>query len=150
MYHFFDEPLGSHVDKYFLRESGINDILEMIEEECGISADIYTDKGLAAASHVIPAYRGALSPVEELSNYRISKMRVGHEWGHGKMYERHPFLKRVDKLKLQLVDVARYVRVAMILTNIHTCMRQSNMGLYFQCSAPTLRTWARPREDDAL
>ena len=151
MYHLFDEPLGAHIDKYFLRESGINETLEYILATHAISADMYTDKGLSPSSHVIPAYHGwNITAQQDLCNCRMSKLRCSHEWGHAKMYERNPFLKQVGKLKLQSVDVAQYVRAAMILTNIHTCLHQSNMGLSFQCRAPSLEKWARPQIEDAL
>jgi hypothetical protein len=60
------------------------------------------------------------------------------EWGFGKVKARNAFVKRCDIMKLQLVDVAQYVRVAVLLTNAHTCLHESQCGHYFDCFSPTL------------
>ncbi|KAJ1383160.1 hypothetical protein B484DRAFT_411233, partial [Ochromonadaceae sp. CCMP2298] len=75
------------------------------------------------------------------NNSKMSRVRIGVEWGFGKVYARCPLLKHVDKMKLQAMDVGRRVRVAVLLTNAHTCLRQSQTGEYFECRAPTLEEY---------
>lgn len=72
------------------------------------------------------------------SNWVMSMVRIGVEWGFGKVKTRNPFVLNWRLLKLQRVDVARYVRVAVLLANAHTCLRQSQTGVHFNCFAPSL------------
>ena len=49
----------------------------------------------------------------------------------GKIYQRCPFVTREELLKLQKVDVARIIRVAVL----------NEVGEYFGCFAPSLETY---------
>ena len=77
------------------------------------------------------------------NNYIMSSARIANEWGNGMIQSKCPFIcrHRHEHLKLQSVDVALFVRVAVLLTNAHTCLKQSSTGLYFDCVAPTLREY---------
>ena len=103
---------------------------------------IYLDKGYANDTHIFAAHHGVfVTPAQEHDNWIMSRLRVEVEWGFGKVYTRCPFLKRPSIFKLRGVDVAKYLRVATLLTNAHTCLRQSQAGLYFDCVAPTLQSY---------
>jgi hypothetical protein len=144
MYSWYDVPVGRHNDKFFLRESQVNSVMAQIHLHLHLDILywIYTDKGFDDDVHIRAAYHGArLSPLQTHQNWIMSGERVTVEWGFGKVQQRCPFVCKRNLLKLQLVDVARYIRVAVLLTNAHTCMHQSQTGLYFQCRAPTLEEY---------
>jgi hypothetical protein len=141
-HYWFDVPLGRHCDQHFMRESGANYLMMLICANLGAVAHIYTDKGFTRDTHIRCAFKGPnITPDQVDDNEQMTPVRVCNEWGFAKMYERNPFLRRVCLLKMQRVDVARYVRVAVLLTNMHTCLHESNTGLYFDVRAWTLEEY---------
>ena len=104
---------------------------------------VYTDKGFSWDTYVRCAAHGPgiVTAFEKRNNYIMSTVRVTEEWGFGKIKARCPFINRHMILKVQHIDVAKFVRVAVLLTNAHTCMHQSQTGLYFDCTAPTLEEY---------
>ena len=78
---------------------------------------------------------------EHLWNWLMSKVRIGVEWGFGKVKSLFPFLTRRLKLKYNQMDIGRHFRVCVLLKNFHTRLRQSQTGEYFNCRAPTLREY---------
>ncbi len=140
IYDWYDEPVGRHNDQFFLRDSKVNQILTDIQLNNAVQYWSYFDKGYTNDTHVRVAAHGhiPLTALQIHYNRVMSRVRIGIEWGFGKVKQRNPFILHWRLLKLQLVDVARYIRVAVLLTNAHTCMVQSQTGLYFNCFAPTL------------
>jgi hypothetical protein len=91
-------------------------------------------------SHVRCAHHGP-APVtaqDIIDNYIMSKERISIEWGFCKIKQRCPYCTRSSLLKFGQTDVARNIRVCVLMTNIHTCLRQSQTGHYFDCFAPSL------------
>lgn len=138
--HWFDDPVGRHNDRYFLRESRLNNLLQRCQLGNAVQYGSYTDKGFDEDTHISCAAHGPayVSPRRKLNSKRLTPLRVTNEWCIGKVYERNPYLRNVLLLKLQQTDVAALVKSAVIITNCHTCMHQSNTGLYFNVIAPTL------------
>ena len=71
----------------------------------------------------------------------MSSERIGVEWGFGKVYSRCPILRKSEMMKLQAQDVAKLVRVCVLITNAHTCLRGSQSSLYFDCIPPTIEKY---------
>lgn len=141
--HWFDKPLGRYPDKHFMAESKVNTVLSDLQQGQLRQYVLYTDKGYNFDTHVRCASHGPgpVTVVQEQNNAIMARPRVTDEWGFGKVYERCPLVNQKKFLKLQGVDVAQIVRVAVLLTNFHTCMHQSNTGLFFHCAAPTLEQY---------
>jgi hypothetical protein len=142
-YDWFDGPVGRHNDQYFLNESDVNNILRNMQLNNLFQYWLYTDKGYAVDTHVRSAAHGPLyvSPQQHHNNWIMASERIGVEWGFGKVKARCPFMLKPHLLKLQLSDVAQYARISALLTNAHTCLHQSQTGLYFDCSAPNLEEY---------
>lgn len=142
-YHWYDGPVGRHNDKHFFRESGVNAVLRDAQLGHAVQYVAYGDKGYSEYTHLRVAYHGP-GPVtahQKFENWLMAKERIGVEWGYGKLKRRCPFVSKSHLLKLRGSDVAKYVRVAVLLTNAHTCLRQSQTGLYFDCPAPALNEY---------
>jgi hypothetical protein len=138
----YDVPLGKENDKYFMRDSLVNRILRNAQLVDLIQYWVYCKAGYANDTHVRSAYHGVhVTPLQLRQNSKMSRVRVGVEWGFGKVKARCPLIRCSDKLKLRGIDVARRVRVAVLLTNAHTCLNSSKTGLYFECEAPTLQEY---------
>jgi hypothetical protein len=112
----------------------LNDVIQYI---------IYGDKGYTAKSHMLCSHHGPafVTPEMDNDNWVMSRERIGVEWGFGNVLERCPLLNRHKMLKLRMIDVSMYVRNAVFLTNIYTCLHQSRCGEHFDCDAPTLEEY---------
>lgn len=139
-YHWWDRPLGRFSDRHFMTDSKLNNLLRSSQHGKENQYWAYGDKGYDYDTHIRCAYHGPgyVSEEEKHFNYIMSRERIGVEWGNAKIYQRCPLLKRVELLKLQLVDVRSLVRVGVLLTNFHTSLHQSSVGFYFNCFAPSL------------
>ncbi|KAJ1386956.1 hypothetical protein B484DRAFT_341480, partial [Ochromonadaceae sp. CCMP2298] len=84
---------------------------------------------------------GPVTAQEKEDNKKMSRVRIGVEWGFGVVYARCPYLRHPALLKLQAVDVALLVRACVIMTNAYNCRHQSNTAKYFDCKAPTLAAY---------
>jgi hypothetical protein len=140
VYHWYDEEVGRHRDQYLLRESNVNQIMANIQQGREVKFWVYTDKGFAFAEFIRCAAHGPgpVTAEQAEDNGLMSPLRVPAEWIFGKIYERCPLLRETDKLKLRQMDVAQMIRVAVLLTNAHTCLNGSNTAEYFDCPPPTL------------
>ena len=144
LYDHFDGPVGRRTDKHFMNMSRLNSIMR----DCQLHNPngyywIYTDKGFTRNTHVKCAHHGPAPVTPEMRhhNWIMARARIGVEWGFGKVKARCPFATRPSLLKLKERDVARIIRVCTLMTNIHTCLYQSQTGLYFNCSAPSLEEY---------
>jgi hypothetical protein len=143
-YDWFDGPLGRRSDKYFLSLSDINARLAALQEDNPIEYWVYTDKGYNQDSHIRCAAHGPgyVSPQQHECNRIMSRERIGIEWGFGKVLRRCGLLCCQAFLKIREKDVAQLIRVAVLLTNAHSCSsRESQVSLYFNCAPPTLQEY---------
>jgi hypothetical protein len=144
-YDWYDELVGREPDINFMRNSNVNEILRQSQMHTIRQFWTYLDKGYVWNTHLRCAAHGpgALTALEVHYNWVMSKVREGIEWGFGRLKSRNKLIVMSDMLKIQLFDVSRLVRVAVLLTNAHTCMYQSETGLWFHCFAPTLEEYFR-------
>ena len=66
--------------------------------------------------------------------------RVTEEWAFGIVKIRCKFLNGPHSVAKQ--PFLRYVKCAFLLTNIYTCIVQSQIGLYYNCPAPELEVYS--------
>jgi hypothetical protein len=139
-YDWYDGPVGRHGDRYFANESHVNEELHRLQLNKLIQYSIYGDKGYTRKTHMLCSHHGPgyVTPEQDQDNWIMSRDRVTVEWAFGKVYQRCPLLHNDKMLKLKLINVAMYVRNAVFLTNIHTCLHQNNIGEHFNCDAPSL------------
>lgn len=139
----FTDLVGRHNDRGFCNASGINGILATVQLNNPRQFKAYTDKGFTDHTHIVAAHHGpgALTVAMEFANNRIKKHRVFEEIGFGKVTSRNPFLNNTSLMKLQLTMVVRYIRVAVLLTNAHTCMEGCSTQLHFGVMPPTLESY---------
>ena len=68
-------------------------------------------------------------------------MRVSVEWTLGKIIGLWKFVNDPMRMKILLSPVARWISVAALLTNVHTCYYGSIVSQYFNCEPPTAREY---------
>ena len=80
--HWFDDPVGRHVDRYFLRESGLNKLLQRIQLGNTIQFSSYTDRGFDEDTHICCAAHGPrfVSVQRRENSKKMTPIRVTIEW----------------------------------------------------------------------
>jgi len=86
---------------------------------------------------------------EEAENVAASNCRVVDEWSFGKIVDNFPFIDYSKKLKVNEREIAIYMRVGALLTNIHTCLYGGQTSQHFSIGSniilpPTLEDYMAP------
>ena len=161
---------GSRHDSAVLRESRIIDILRQICQQLGVHYVIFGDSAYPISRCVclrvtVPLRRAALTPsshrlvldslctdlyrmhkgnmtvAQQAFNDAMGPERVTVEWGFGKICALWPFFDFRQKLRVLKTPVGLYLKVANVLTNIHTIIYGSAISNHFGMSPPDLDTY---------
>jgi hypothetical protein len=142
IYDWYDRPYGRYSDKHFYSDSGINTRIRNLQLGNARQFWAYGDKAYNSRSHVRGAYHGRhLTQQQRRANYMMSGKRIAAEWAFSKIKSRCPFVQQSWLLKLRAMDVAATVRVAVLLTNAHSCIHHNETSLYFDCRPPSLQQY---------
>jgi nuclease HARBI1 len=141
---------GRRHDCGMLRESGLLPRLEGIRNMMG-SAYIYGDPAYPISDVIQAPYKGAcLSEVQKEFNMKMSRVRVSVEWCFGKVVSLFPFVDFKKSQKLYLQPVGKYYFVAVLLTNMHTCVESSVTGSFFDINPPSLSEYLSFSSGDSI
>lgn len=104
---------------------------------------LYGDEGYTYSEHIAVPFRTAYMTDERRTfNERMSAVRISVEWGFMRVKQLFAFLAFVPPQRMYSSPVAKYYRVAVLLTNLITCMNGScQTSLYFNCPPPTLEEY---------
>ncbi|GAV09608.1 hypothetical protein RvY_19113 [Ramazzottius varieornatus] len=133
--------VGKRHDWRMYQESNLIDQLKRKREDADWKFYIYGDHGYTSTRELIAPFRSVTNQAEADLNYVMSKLRVSVEWMFGKCCVLWAFLDFPRNQKVLLQPVGLYFRVAVLLTNAHTCLYESQTGQYFGLSAPTLEEY---------
>lgn len=133
-----DGPFPGHRhDAGMLRESALYEKLERLVQGGGYT--IYGDPAYPLRPLLMRPYAGAsLTLQQRRFNAGMSTVRQAVEWGFGKTVSLWAFLGYKKNQKLLLQNVPQMYRVAVILTNCHTCLYGSQVGMFFGLRPPSL------------
>lgn len=93
-------------------------------------------------ARVKKTYRGQhLTPQEQAFNTAMSSVRQCVEWEFGKIVRLWAFFDFGKNLKLFLSPVGKLYIVGVLLTNCHTCLRESETSEYFQLNPSSLEEY---------
>ena len=146
MYDLFDGPLGRNNDRHFMGDSNLNNIINAACALLFLLATMfwsYTDRGFTSDTNVAAAHHGpaAVTPQQFHDNITMACVRVCIERTFAKVKQVCPLITRKSILKLSEKNVPKLIIVAVLQTNVHTCLKQSQTGLYFNCRPPTLHQY---------
>jgi hypothetical protein len=138
------EP-GSRHDAYLLARSNLVGDLQDKLRVNGTRFVIYGDPAYGTNDVVISGFKGArLDEHEAEFNRKMSAVRVSVEWGFGIVRRLWTFVEFRGGQKLWHQAVGVQYSVAVILTNVHTCMRHGNqISSYFGLKPPSAEDYLR-------
>jgi len=128
-------------DQGMLNESKLLDRLPSIEEEDSDTAFfIYGDGGYAVQPRLISPWPEPVhGDAKKEFNLRMSKLRVCIEWSFNHVLSLFSFFDFKRHQKVFMRPVGSFFRVAVILANCYSCLRQSNeISLKFGVKPPTI------------
>jgi hypothetical protein len=140
----FEGPVG---DWATWHSSRVEDKLRALDE--GIAEEdrayLYGDPAYTAAYGIFGGYKapagGELPLALQAINTHMSSLRISVEHGFGKIVMHWGFNGHEKNLKMGLSSVASYYMVAVLLTNIHTCLHGSQTSTKFGCQPPSLHNY---------
>lgn len=136
---------GSFHDSKMLSESGLKNQLETsatFSSPGERAFHLYGDQAYRSGTHIISPFKGyTLTPAETECNKIMSKLRISVEWGFGKISQLFAFTEFAENQKIRLQPVGVYYLVAILLTNVHTCLNGSNTSSYFNCEPPSVQQY---------
>lgn len=103
---------------------------------------IYGDPAYPLRPLLMRPYCGArLTEQQQRFNEEMSTVRQAVEWGFGKVISLFAFLDYKKKQKLLLQDVGAMYKTAVLLTNCHTCLYESQVSQFFGVEPPVLEEY---------
>jgi hypothetical protein len=132
---------GSYNDQFLLHASALNDIMSL---QPFSNYFVYADAGYTTKDHVIAPFarHDGVTAGELAFNAQMSSARVTIEWLFGRVVQLWRFLQHDDDLMVLKSSLSTYYRVAVLLTNVRTCLDGRNqVADYFSVEPPTLEDY---------
>jgi hypothetical protein len=128
---------GFHNDQHMLNNSGLE---ERLADAVFDGYTIYGDAGYTYSEHLaVPFRTAAMDEVERAFNDRMAALRISVEWGFARVTQLFSLLSFVPALRIYSSPVAKFYRVAVLLTNMITCISgTSEAATYFGLPLPSL------------
>lgn len=136
---------GRRHDAGIFRESRL---YEELEQKAVINENekytIYGDQAYGIMELLLSPYPGRpenLTPQQHQFNEAMKVLRVSVEWGFQKILAEFAFVDFKKNQKMLLQDIEAMFKVAVLLTNCHTCLYGSQTSSYFDTIPPTLEEY---------
>lgn len=105
---------------------------------------LYGDQAYGIMELVLCPYPGRLDELPEHRrqfNLSMKNLRTSVEWGFQKVLSQFAFVDFKKNQKLLQQDLQSFYKVAVLLTNCHTCLYGSQTASYFNVVPPTLEEY---------
>jgi hypothetical protein len=141
----FGAVSGRRHDMFVLRESRILSRLQEVNDAIGRIFRMYGDPAYPLTDLLIRAFRGVNLTAEQVDfNKEMNAMRTSVEWAFGKVVQYMGYIDFKAAMKLREAPLSKFYKVAVILTNCHTCLYKSGVvTAYFECNPPCLEAYVR-------
>ena len=147
----FSGPVeGRRHDVTLLRMSEIIPFIRQHERLRTLSFLIFGDPAYSNSDIIMTPFKGAnLNQEQREFNKLLSSVRVSVEWCFGLVKRLFAFIDWAKSQKILLSPVALFFKVAVFLTNIHTCVNEGNqVSDFFQLDPPSLQEYLYGQNND--
>ena len=141
MVHPYVEPLGRYHDATMLRASGLLDTMAATCARLGITYAFGTDAAFGQSRYLWVLHKGLMTPAQAAFNTDLAPGRVQAEWSFGKVVNLWPYVDYNKNLKYLEQPLSMVLGVAVVLTNVHTCIRGSVISYVNWVDTPDARTY---------
>ena len=151
---FYGPETGRHHDKWLWDNSGLERTFADLPTLDGKRYYIYGDAAYVGESvdncvMIGYGYGTNMTPEQEHFTKSMNKVRTCVEWGFRVINQTWASLGRKDFQKIRKTKVGNWYLLAVILTNVRTCVNGVNqISAYFDCPPPSLPEYlAAPRPE---
>jgi hypothetical protein len=104
---------------------------------------VYADPGYFLSTRILmPFPDGRDCPMHQAFNVSMSRLRITVEWGYSRVTRLWKHLNYAENQKVFKSPIGAQYMVAVVLTNVLTCVDGGNeISDYFQCAPPTLEEY---------
>jgi nuclease HARBI1 len=107
---------------------------------------VYGDRAYFASTYIYGSFRRGPGepylPFEERQfNAASARHRIVVEQGFAKVVNLWAHVNHIKGLRQGVEALGTMYRIAVLLTNLHTCLRQSQVGMHFNMRAPTVEEY---------
>ncbi len=133
---------GRRHDAFLLADSPLLEQLNQLPRaNDGQKYILYGDLAYPMREQILKPYPETCEGPEKTFNDAMKRVRETVEYGFNKPVQNFAFVDFHKNQKLYLQPVALYYRVAVLLSNCHTCLYGSNIGSVFKMSPPSLEEY---------
>lgn len=133
---------GRFHDAAVFRESNIyQELQQKMVFPDGQHFVLYGDQGYGIRELLLVPYANPVTQEQHDFNVSMSAMRVSVEWGFQKVLSEFAFVDFKKNQKLLIQDIEMLYKVAVILTNCHSCLYRNQTSLFFNVVPPTLEEY---------
>jgi hypothetical protein len=122
---------------FMYMNSGLPELMEQPEFN---GACLFADQGYARFNHLLSPHetkggKRKLTTIEAEFNRSMLMPRLRVEHGFMRVTQLFPFFQRPSKLRAAQMSLATHYEIAVLFTNIRTCLDGGNqISRYFQCA----------------
>ena len=150
---FWGPHCGRRADGHMFRCSGFLDRMRQLSHSVRKVMCVYGDPAYCRGDHVSKGYLGACTPAQARWTTKMNAIRETVEWGFMLVVRDWSFIDFKKNLKLGLQPISMMYIVAVLLTNVKSClMAEKYDGLgneianKFRVSPPSVRKYLYPDE----
>jgi len=138
---------GRYNDEGLLLHSNLLERLQQLDSDHKTTHVIYGDSGYAIHPRLISPFQGSsLTRPQKEFNLDMSRIRIAVEWGFNHIITLFPFFEYKRHQRVLQRPVALMFRVAVLLANCHSCLRQTNQtSRKFGVLPPSIDQYLRDR-----
>ena len=140
MIQFYGPVEGRHHDSYLLGLSEFEDQMSAWDQDYYV----YGDPAYGLSTHIqAPFDRISGSDVEQEYNASMSRARVSVEHVFGRIIKLFAFVDWKKKLQMMHAPVGKFITIAALLTNCHSCLNPNQVSQNFGVAPPVLEDYLR-------
>lgn len=139
--HLVGPVIGARHDNRIFQESNLAAEIHRKCTASGRQLYAYGDQGYAVDPYVVSPFRRARNALEIGINSAMVPVRLPVEWTFGKISQLFAFVDFSKNQRVGLQPVGVIYRVAVLLTNAHSCLYGSGTSTFFDVQPPTIEEY---------
>ena len=153
---FWGPHCGRRADSHMFRASGLEERMRQLSQKVGKTLCVYGDPAYCRGEFVSKGYIGACTAAQARWTELMNALRETVEWGFMLVVRDWAFVDFKKNMKLALQPVSMMYIVAVLLTNVKSCMMAekydglgNEIANKFGVSPPSVHRYLYPDEYDA-
>ena len=152
---FWGPHCGRRADGHMFRASGFEARMQQLSQKVGKIMCVYGDPAYCRGKYISKGYLGACTPEQARWTVRMNAIRETVEWGFMLVVRDWAFIDYKKNLRLGLQPISMMYIVAVLLTNVKSCMMAEKYDGFgneiankFRVAPPSVHMYLYPDDDE--